>query len=145
MPPHARVAELAYAPGLGSGAARLEGSSPSSCTRMRASAPPDPSLEQGRFVRERGRRWVVQRVEREPDEDTAVRLACVDDAAGVTLEVGVGEPQRAWARASQNAEHTPAREARPSMRSVSSRPSVQASSSTRLGGTGWPSASSAWR
>jgi hypothetical protein len=55
---------------------------------MHASIPPDPLLEQGRFARVRGRRWVVQRVERERGEDTAVRLACVDDdAAGVTLEV----------------------------------------------------------
>jgi hypothetical protein len=49
---------------------------------------PDAPLAEGRFARVRGRRWVIQRVERAPGEDTAVHLACVeDDAAGATLEV----------------------------------------------------------
>ncbi|WP_437552936.1 DISARM system SNF2-like helicase DrmD [Sorangium sp. So ce367] len=47
-------------------------------------APP----QEGQFVRVRARRYLVEKVQRVDDEDTAVTLACVDDdAAGATLEV----------------------------------------------------------
>jgi hypothetical protein len=46
------------------------------------------ALKEGKFVRVRGRRWVVQKIDAVPEEDTAVCLACVDDdAAGVLLDV----------------------------------------------------------
>ena len=49
---------------------------------------PQSALKEGKFVRVRGRRWVVQRVDEVAAEDTAVCLACVDDdAAGVLLDV----------------------------------------------------------